>query len=88
MSEAIKYFDSAKIKYDRVDYTGAIADLDKAIELDPNYALAYTNRGLAKAHLKQYSEAIADYDKAIELDLKTCSSLHEPRHRKSSTQTI
>ena len=47
MSEAIKYFDSAKIKYDRVDYTGAIADLDKAIELDPNYALAYTNRGLA-----------------------------------------
>ena len=53
MSEAIKYFDSAKIKYDRVDYTGAIADLDKAIELDPNYALAYTNRGLAKAHLKQ-----------------------------------
>ena len=38
MSEAKKYFDSAKIKYDRGDYTGAIADYDKAIELDPNYA--------------------------------------------------
>ena len=49
MSEAKKYFDSAKIKYDRGDYTGAIADYDKAIELDPNYALAYMNRGIAKA---------------------------------------
>ena len=57
MSEAIKYFDSAKIKYDRGDYTGAIADYDKAIELDPNYALAYTNRGTTKAHLKQYSRS-------------------------------
>ena len=38
MSEAKKYFDSAQIKYDRGDYTGAIADLDKAIELDPNFA--------------------------------------------------
>ena len=35
MSDAKKYFDSAKIKYDRGDYTGAIADYDKAIELDP-----------------------------------------------------
>ena len=31
MSKAKKYLDSAKIKYDRGDYTGAIADLDKAI---------------------------------------------------------
>ena len=49
-------------------YSEAIADYDKAIELDPNFAAAYTNRGTAKAQLKQYSEAIADYDKAIELD--------------------
>ena len=50
MSDAKKYFDSAKIKYDRGDYTGAIADYDKAIELEP--------------------------------------SLPEPRHHKSSPQTI
>ena len=37
MSDAKKYFDSAQIKYNRGDYTGAIADYDKAIELDPNY---------------------------------------------------
>ena len=45
MSKAKKYFDSAEIKHNRGDYRGAIADYDKAIELDPNYALAYTNRG-------------------------------------------
>ena len=46
----------------------AIADLDKALELDPKFALAYMNRGNAKIELKQYTEAIADYDKAIELE--------------------
>ena len=29
MSEANKYFDSALIKYNQGDYTGAIADYDK-----------------------------------------------------------
>ena len=38
---------------------------DKAIELDPNFAPAYHDRGVAKAQLKQYSAAIADLDKAI-----------------------
>ena len=52
MSDANKYFDSAKIKYNRGDYTGAIADYDKAIELDPNYAPAYHNRGSQKLNSK------------------------------------
>ena len=45
----------------------AIGDFDKAIELNPEDAAAYNNRGNAKADLTQYKEAIADYDKAIEL---------------------
>ena len=49
-------------------YSEAIADYDKAIELDPRSASAYYNRGVTKYNLKEYSEAIADYDKAIELD--------------------
>ena len=48
----------------------AIADYDKAIELNPEYAGAYYNRGIAKRQLKQYKEAIADYDKAIKLNPK------------------
>ena len=46
----------------------AIADLDKAIELDSNYALAYNNRGVAYGDMGEYNRAIADFDKAIELD--------------------
>ena len=67
---AEKYFKLGKQKYNKKDYQGAIADYDKAIELNPKDARAYYNRGTAKNELKQYKEAIADYDKAIELNPK------------------
>jgi tetratricopeptide (TPR) repeat protein len=47
----------------------AIADHNKAIAIDPNYATAYNDRGNAHAFLKRdYDLAIADYSKAIELE--------------------
>ncbi len=46
----------------------AIADFSKAIELKPDYAIAYYNRGLAKRRLKQYADAIKDYSKATEIN--------------------
>ena len=46
----------------------AIELLDKAIKLDPSFAMAYGNRGNAYQDLKQYTRAIKDYNKAIELD--------------------
>ena len=52
------------------DYSGAIVDFNKAIELNPNGPLAkssYYYRGNAKSELKDYEGAIADYDKAIEI---------------------
>lgn len=49
------------------DYAGAINEFDKAIQINPYYALAYYNRGLAKNSLGYYDEAIADLDKTIEL---------------------
>ena len=49
-------------------YSEAIADLDKAIELDPNLAPAYMNLGTVKDKIKKYSEAVVDYNKAIERD--------------------
>ncbi|MEN2370608.1 tetratricopeptide repeat protein, partial [Leuconostoc lactis] len=45
----------------------AIADYSKAIELQPDYASAYYNRGTSFFALKDYEKAIADYSKAIEL---------------------
>ena len=63
-----EYFFRANRKYNDGDFSGAIDDYGKAIELDPNYVGAYNNRGNSYANLKQYERAIDDYDKAIELD--------------------
>lgn len=51
------------------DNDRAIADYNKAIELDPKYAAAYVSRGVAYHYSKKdYDRAIADYDQAIRLD--------------------
>ena len=50
------------------DYTSAISDYTKAIELDPQYADAYNNRGASKGRLKDYQGAIADFTKTIEIN--------------------
>jgi tetratricopeptide (TPR) repeat protein len=44
------------------------ADLDKAIELKPDYAAAYYERGLNKDLANDSVSALRDYNKAIELD--------------------
>ena len=44
-----------------------IADFTKAIELDPNDAMAYNSRGGAYGNKGDYDRAVADCSKAIEL---------------------
>lgn len=61
------YIASAKTKYAKGDFNGAIAILTKAIELNPNNAEAYNDRGFAKNTKGDFDDAIADYDKAIKL---------------------
>jgi len=46
----------------------AIADYTRVIELDPKYAIAFGNRGLAQKTKGNVKQAIADYSMAIELD--------------------
>jgi len=52
----------------------AIVDYSKAIELDPKYADAYYNRGIAYKRKGNLDQAIADYSKAIELDPKLATA--------------
>jgi tetratricopeptide (TPR) repeat protein len=60
------YIASAKAKFDKGNFNGAIADCTKAIELNSNNAEAYDGRGFAKNTKGDFDGAIADYDKAIE----------------------
>ena len=50
------------------DLDGAMADLDRAIEISPALARAYYNRGVAWIVAGDYDAAISDLDKAIELE--------------------
>lgn len=54
-------------KYEN-NYKLALADFNKAIELDPNYSQAYYNRGTAFEDQNKHDLALADFNKAIELD--------------------
>ena len=63
-----QWLDEGGAHYDAERYQEAIATCDRAVELDPNYAVAYHNRGLAYSALQEYQHAIADYDRAIQLD--------------------
>ena len=46
----------------------AIADYDKAIELNLSHVGALNNKGIALYRLKRYQDAIDCYDKVIEID--------------------
>ena len=61
------YFRRGYACYNLGLYDLAIANYDKAIQLEPNAASAYINRGVVKADLGQHFAAISDYDKAIQL---------------------
>ena len=67
----ISYFEIGLSKAYLKDYRGAIADLTKAIEIDPNYADAYLNRGIAKLVLGQLDDGCLDLSKAGELGYPT-----------------
>jgi tetratricopeptide (TPR) repeat protein len=49
-------------------YEQAIPDLTRAIELDPDVALAYNNRSISYYRLVRYEESLVDSNQAIQLD--------------------
>ena len=64
------YYNRGAAKIEKGDLDGAIADYNRAIELNPKDARAYYNRGIAKRAKRDLDGAIADFSRAIELDPK------------------
>jgi len=56
-------------KVKKKDYLGAINDYSKAIELEPDFAEAYFNRGLTRIFLDDMEGGSLDLSKAGELGL-------------------
>ena len=66
--KADDFFIKSYQKYQNKDYKGAVADLTEAIRLNPNYAQAYSSRGLVRSELKDLQGAVADYTQAIKIN--------------------
>src|ERR1019366_198984 len=62
------YLNRGIAKKQKGELDGAIADYNRAIELDPRVVIGYNNRGTAKSAKGDLDGAIADYNRAIELD--------------------
>ena len=64
----------------------ALLDLNRSVIADPNYELAYNNRGIVYSIRKQYDLAIADFDKAITLKPKYTEAIHNRAIALASTK--
>jgi Flp pilus assembly protein TadD len=64
-----KFYNNRGIAYgEKGQYDQAIADFNKAIEINPRYDKAYNNRGIVYRLKGQYDQAISDFNKAIEIN--------------------
>lgn len=67
-SEATEFYIEGVDLYYMGKYEGAIQAYDKAIEINPEYAQAWSGKGDALCLIGRSEEAIQAYDKAIEID--------------------
>jgi tetratricopeptide (TPR) repeat protein len=68
--EPVTSFDWFLRGYGTADPEEQIRCYEHAISMDPKYASAYINRGVALSRLKRYDEAIEDYNIGLGLDPK------------------
>ena len=66
--DATNYLNSGVLKLNKGDLDGALADFNKAIELNPKYPNPYDGRGNVESIKSDWNGALTDFNKAIELD--------------------
>lgn len=65
--EAVKVYEEAKRAQSEQNNSEALKLFSRAIELMPEYAEAYAERGIIKVGFRQFSEALSDIENAIHL---------------------
>lgn len=76
------YFNRGNVYISQGDYNRAIANYDRAIEIDPDSSLAYGNRAIAYVRQRNYRGAIAYNNRAALFALQgdkqgTCQDLEQ-----------
>ena len=69
-------YDASRGEDVRLKTAGAISDLDKAIQLSPDNAYLYFDRGNLYASGKDYAKAVADYSMAVKFDPKLAEAYY------------
>jgi len=69
--QAAANFKRGKVLFGKGDFEEAIKSYNRVIELEPNWAEAYVQRGYARRMNHDLDKALEDYDKATELDPRT-----------------
>lgn len=69
-------FESGMDAFVNDDFKKSVKEFTKAIEIDPDFALAYVSRGAAFMKMDKIEESIADFDHAIEIDQENPKPYH------------
>ena len=67
-STAQNFFNEGVKRLEQGDLEAAIENFTQVIMLNPNYASAYANRGIAYSRLQEYNKALVDYNQYIQLN--------------------
>jgi tetratricopeptide (TPR) repeat protein len=84
-SDARSYRERGVLAYRSGDLDGAIADLDRAIQLDPKFSAAYIDRGIVLYRKQRFDQAYADIahakriEKANRAKAATAAAAKKPR---------
>ncbi|MGB3653799.1 MAG: tetratricopeptide repeat protein [Rivularia sp. (in: cyanobacteria)] len=69
LSPRVAFFSNRGILYkDQKKWELAVADFNKAIQINPDYTTAYFNRAILYEDQKKWKLALADYNKAIQIN--------------------